>query len=33
MLEGYYTARALMPEIFQNRDPSTKHMEQVFKKM
>lgn len=30
-LDGYYTTRALMPEVFQDRDPSTKQLQHVFR--
>ncbi|XP_065201052.1 alpha-tocopherol transfer protein-like [Planococcus citri] len=31
VLDGYYTTRTLMPEVFQDRDPCTKQIEHVFR--
>lgn len=31
IIDNYYTARAIMPDIFQDRDPCQKEIEDVYK--
>ncbi len=31
IIDNYYTARAIMPDIFEDRDPCQKEIEDVYK--